>query len=399
MQEIVAPKAAKDTLVESYNAVRKHTRVLCSDLATEDFVAQPAVFVSPPKWHLAHTTWFFETFVLKAFSKSYQVFHPKYAFIFNSYYQHAGERVKRDIRGSLTRPSVQDILDYRTHVDQAIQELIDQIDDATLAQLVERISLGLQHEKQHQELLVYDIKYILGKNPLFPKIAIPLAPLHQQNTEENSIAVSAGIYPIGYEGDGFHFDNERPSHKVYINDFSVDKYLVTNAMMLEFIEAGGYSNFAYWLDEGWSWVQEQGIYAPEYWQQIDNQWYQYRLNEGLIAIQEKTPLMHISFYEADAIARFYDADLPTEFEREVIWDNVDGTGLLWEWSGSAYRPYPGFKAAKGALGEYNGKFMINQMVLKGGSIATPPNHIRPSYRNFFHADERWMFSGLRLIHR
>jgi len=398
MQEIDIA-AARQNLQRYFSSVRKHTQAICSDLATEDFVAQPAIFVSPPKWHLAHTTWFFETFVLSPFHAAYKAFHPKYAYVFNSYYQHAGERVKRDIRGAMTRPSVQDIIAYRAYVNEAVNELIAQISDQDFSQLFERISLGLQHEKQHQELLVYDIKYILGKNPLFPKASVPLNTLMTQDASAGRLSVSGGIYPIGYEGNGFHFDNEKPTHKNYITDFEIDKALITNEMMLEFIEAGGYTNFAYWLDEGWSWVQEEGIYAPEYWQEIEGKWHLYRLNEGLIAIEPNMPLMHISFYEADAIARFFKADLPTEFEREIVWENLDNNGLLWEWSGSAYRPYPGFKTVEGALGEYNGKFMINQMVLKGGSIATPTNHIRSTYRNFFHANERWMFSGLRFLYR
>lgn len=390
---------AKQRLQDNFSSVRKHTQLICADLATEDFVAQPAVFVSPPKWHLAHTTWFFETFVLTPFQANYKPFHPKYAYIFNSYYQHAGERVKRDIRGALTRPTVEDIFAYRDYVNAAVLDLIGNYEVEHFPLLFERITLGLQHEKQHQELLVYDIKFILGKNPLFPKVSVPIKSLMPQIAESGKLNVSAGVYSIGYEGNGFHFDNEQPTHKSYISDFSIDKSLVTNEMMLEFIEAGGYSDFSYWLDEGWKWVQENSIYAPEYWQEIEGSWYQYRLNEGLIKVDPKLPLMHLSFYEADALARFFKAELPTEFEREIVWENLDNNEQLWEWSGSAYRPYPGFKAIEGALGEYNGKFMINQMVLKGGSIATPEQHIRPSYRNFFHADERWMFSGLRFVYR
>lgn len=390
---------AKQKLLDSFSAVRKHTQLICADLTTEDFVAQPAVFVSPPKWHLAHTTWFFETFVLTPFHKSYKPFHPKYAYIFNSYYQHAGERVKRDIRGALTRPTVEDIFAYRNYVNAAVLDLIGNTKAEHFPLLFERISLGLQHEKQHQELLVYDIKYILGKNPLFPKVSVPLNSLIPQAADLGKLNVSGGVYPIGYEGNGFNFDNEKPTHKSYITDFSIDKALVTNEMMLAFIEAGGYTNFSFWLDEGWKWVQENGIYAPEYWQEMDGSWYQYRLNEGLVKLQADLPLMHISFYEAEALAQFYKAELPTEFEREIVWENLDNNEQLWEWSGSAYRPYPGFKAVEGALGEYNGKFMVNQMVLKGGSIATPEHHIRSSYRNFFHADERWMFSGLRFVYR
>lgn len=389
----------KANLIETFQSVRNQSKKLCADLATEDFVAQPAVFVSPPKWHLAHTTWFFETFVLSPFDKNYKAFHPKYAYVFNSYYQHAGERVKRDIRGALTRPSVEDILSYRAYVEEVLTQLVTHCDAAILPVLLERITLGLQHEKQHQELLVYDIKYILGKNPLFPKVHIPINKLKPQDEFQGKLSVSGGVYPIGYEGNGFHFDNEKPVHKCYITDFEMDKALVTNQMMIEFIEAGGYTNFAYWLDEGWSWVQQQGIYAPEYWQQVEGKWFHYRLNEGLVEVALNEPLMHLSFYEAEALARYFKAELPTEFEREIVWPNLDNNAQLWEWSGSAYRPYPGFKAIEGALGEYNGKFMVNQMVLKGGSIATPTEHLRASYRNFFHAEERWMFSGLRFIYR
>lgn len=379
-----------------YSRIRKHSLDLCADLEIEDFVAQPTSFVSPPKWHLAHTTWFFETFVLSEFMDDYEPFHPKFAYIFNSYYQHAGERASREERGSLTRPSVEEIKNYRTYVDHAMEDLL-QSSKGLIEEVTERVYLGLQHEQQHQELLVYDMKYILGHNPLFPKLKIDLPELKIIDLP-NYIDLEEGVHEVGFKGDEFHFDNEVPSHKVYINKAKMATELVSNEQFLAFIEAGGYSDFRFWLDEGWSWVRQNQIQAPAYWHQIDSKWYQYRLNKGLQAVQEQEPVMHVSFYEADAIARFYEAELPSEFERELCWDKLDN-GDLWEWTASAYRPYPGFKAQKGALGEYNGKFMVNQMVLKGGSIATPKNHIRPSYRNFFHANERWMYSGIRLLKR
>lgn len=377
-----------------YRKVRDYSLTICDDLEIEDYVAQPASFVSPPKWHLAHTTWFFETFVLKPYLDHYSPFHPKFAYIFNSYYQHAGERALRENRGSLTRPTVQEIKLYRTYVDQAMQELL-QSSKALIEEVKNVITLGLQHEQQHQELLVYDIKFILGHNPLYPSLRLALPTLEQIGVNKY-LNIHEGLYDIGHADDSFHFDNEKPRHQVFIPESVIASELVSNEQVVEFIEAGGYQNFGYWLDEGWTWVQQHEIKAPLYWQKINNVWHQYRLLNGLQPVQKDHPVMHISFYEADAIARFFGYELPSEFQREAVWDQLE-SAQLWEWSSSAYRPYPGFKAEKGALGEYNGKFMVNQMVLRGGSIASPPMHIRSTYRNFFHPNERWMFSGIRFL--
>lgn len=386
--------AVKTTLLEQYSSVRKQTEDLCSDLKTEDYVAQPAVFVSPPKWHLAHTTWFFEAFVLSVFDKKYTPFHPRYAYIFNSYYQHEGKRVQRDMRGHMTRPTVEQVYAYRAYVNEKMEELIDSMPEHT--DLIERVVLGLNHEQQHQELLVYDIKYILGHNPLYPAVDIPIKRLLNGTKPAETVLLEAGIYEIGYRGTDFHFDNEVPAHEALLPQGEIQADLVRNVDMLAFIEAGGYQDFKYWLDEGWNWVQQHEIQAPEYWFRQDaGRWLHYQLTNGLVDLDEDAPLMHISFYEADALARFMGKDLPTEFEWEAASDGFEW-GQLWEWTASAYRPYPGFCAAEGALGEYNGKFMVNQMVLKGASIATPEGHSRPTYRNFFHPYERWMFSGLRL---
>jgi ergothioneine biosynthesis protein EgtB len=263
--------------------------------------------------------------------------------------------------------------------------------------LIERIILGLNHEQQHQELLVYDIKYILGNNPLFPELDITLpGQITKEDTSRTSVQLDSGIYTIGYQGSHFYFDNEQPVHEVLLQQQELQSSLVTNADILEFIEAGCYKDFKYWLDEGWSWVEEHRIQAPEYWQRQDGgKWLHYRLNQGLIPVDEQEPLMHISFYEADALARFKGKDLPTEFEWEAA-SRYFEWGFCWEWTNSAYLPYPRFEKAPGALGEYNGKFMVNQMVLRGASPATSPGHSRRTYRNFFHPHLQWQYAGIRL---
>lgn len=378
------------TLSDRYNSIRKHTEHLCTTLKTEDFVPQPADFVSPPKWHLAHTTWFFEQFVLKEHLPDYKIFDDDFSFLFNSYYNFVGKRVFRANRGNITRPGVQEVFEYRSYVDMHMQILL-QLKSEELKDLIE---LGLNHEQQHQELLVTDIKYILGNNPIFPIYDENIDWEKQENEESGFVKMPEGIYEIGFEGEGFSFDNEHGRHKVYLHDFEISKSLVTNAEYLEFILDSGYKNFDYWLDEGWSWITENKIEAPLYWHKIDGVWHHYTVS-GLEEINPFAILTHISFYEAAAFACWKKMRLPTEFEWEVAADKFNW-GKRWEWTNSAYLPFPYFKKPEGAIGEYNGKFMINQMVLRGASCATPPHHSRKTYRNFFHAHERWQFNGIRL---
>ncbi len=372
---------------------RQRTQHICQPLTIEDHVVQAAVFASPAKWHLAHTTWFFETFVLKPHLTGYKDFHKDYNYLFNSYYNHAGDRTLRSERGNMTRPGVQEIYDFRAHVDEAMIQLINSNrDDVKLREL---IVLGIHHEQQHQELLLTDIKYMLGHNPLFPPYDIHSSLIQNDESEKSGfISVESGTYDIGYRGRGFCYDNELAVHKVYLHDFKIDSALVSNEEYLEFMADGAYTNFDLWLDEGWSWIQANRIAAPLYWHNIDGVWHQYTLM-GLQKVPSNSNLKHVSYYEAAAFAEWKGMRLPTEYEWEVAADALDW-GNRWEWTNSAYLPYPGFRKAPGALGEYNGKFMINQMVLRGASIATTPDHSRKTYRNFFHPDARWQFSGIRL---
>lgn len=379
------------TLSEQYNSVRKHTETICQPLKTEDFVPQPVNFVSPPKWHLAHTTWFFEQFVLKEHLPDYKVFDDDFSFLFNSYYNFVGKRVFRADRGNITRPGVQEVFEYRAYVDMHMQILL-QLKSEELKDLLQ---LGLNHEQQHQELLLTDIKYILGNNPIFPIYNEDLDWENDTNSETGFEKIEEGVYEIGFSGEDFSFDNEHGKHKVYLHEFEISKALVTNAEFLEFINADGYKNFKYWLDEGWSWVTENKIEAPMYWHKIEGEWFHYTMN-GLQKVNLDAVVTHVSFYEASAFAEWKSMRLPTEFEWEIASDKFNW-GKRWEWTNSAYLPYPNFKKPEGAIGEYNGKFMINQMVLRGSSCATSPNHGRKTYRNFFHADERWQFNSIRLV--
>lgn len=378
-------------LLNKYISVRTYTEKICEPLQTEDFVVQPVVDVSPPKWHIGHTTWFFETFVLKQ-QKDYEEFNADYNFIFNSYYETVGARVIRTDRGNLSRPTVNDIFSYRKYVDDAMKQLLQQELTADMQQL---LILGLNHEQQHQELLMTDIKYILGNNPLFPA--------YKKSTEAKQspgaiakgfIEVPEGIYEIGFEGEGFCFDNELKRHPVFLDKFSIAESLVSNEEYLNFIKDGGYKNFNLWHADGWQWVNINQINAPLYWHQIDEKWVHYTLN-GLTEIDMQEPVCHVSFYEASAYAAWAGKRLPTEFEWEAAGGQFDW-GRRWEWTNSAYLPYPGFSKAPGAIGEYNGKFMVNQMVLRGASEVTPPGHSRITYRNFFQPELRWQYTGIRL---
>ncbi|MFD2968637.1 ergothioneine biosynthesis protein EgtB [Sphingobacterium bambusae] len=380
-------------LLNQFLTVRSQSEELCAPLLAEDYVVQPKEFVSPPKWHLGHSTWFFETFLLQH-KPGYSVFDPHYNFVFNSYYESVGARVIRTDRGNLSRPSVADVYSYRKHVDLHLSEWLDQwTNEEPLRTL---LMLGLNHEQQHQELLMTDIKYILGHNPLFPPYDLGYKdPEDFSSGAEAYIQIAEGLYDIGYADDGFCYDNEQGRHRVWLDGFTIAAQLVTNAAYLEFIEAGGYGDFRHWHAEGWDWVQKEQVKAPLYWHEIEGEWMEYGLS-GLRKLDPEGLLCHVSFYEAAAFAAWRGMRLPTEQEWEVA-ALAFNWGRRWEWTNSAYLPYPGFCKAEGAIGEYNGKFMVNQMVLRGASDATPLGHSRVTYRNFFHASARWQYSGIRLV--
>lgn len=379
------------TFHEQYLKIRKHTEEICGPLQIEDYVVQPIVDVSPPKWHLGHTTWFFESFLLQPFLNGYRVFNADYNYVFNSYYETVGNRVIRTDRGNLSRPGVNEIYEYRKYVDQAMLLLLD---NNLNREIEELLLIGFNHEQQHQELLLTDIKYILGNNPLFPAYGEHEKDIHQLDIEPHFISFQEGIYEIGHSGPGFCFDNELGRHRVYLNNFSISSMLVSNADYLQFMEDGGYQNFNYWHAEGLEWLRNEHITNPMYWHLIDGTWHNYTL-EGLKPLDMDGILSHVSYYEAYAYANWAGMRLPTEFEWEAAAQSLDW-GKRWEWTESAYLPYPGFSKAPGAIGEYNGKFMVNQKVLRGASAATPKGHSRPTYRNFFHPHLRWQFTGIRL---
>ena len=413
--------ANAEKLWSKYISIRLQTEKLCNPLKTEDYIPQPIVDVSPPKWHLGHTTWFFETFLLKEFGKQYKVYHSNYNYIFNSYYETVGERVMRPNRGHLSRPTVEEVYDYRHHIDSAVKKFMENNKiDANIEGIIE---IGLQHEQQHQELLLTDMKYILGMNPLFPSYN-GSAEKNQENTPSKQMAdtfteVEEGMYGIGYDGDDFCFDNELGRHEVFLYAFKFRNKLVTNKEYLEFMDDKGYEDFRHWHSEGWDWVRQNNVRAPFYWYFKDGKWHYFTLN-GLREVNPEEPVTHVNFYEASAFAAWKGMRLLTEFEWEVACGKVNHRihenanfveagiyhpvaehiiqmlGNVWEWTNSAYLPYPFYKRPGGAVGEYNGKFMVNQMVLRGGSCATPKNHIRSTYRNFFHPDKQWQFTGIRL---
>ena len=373
-----------------YREVRAYTEKLCKPLEIEDYVPQPVVDVSPPKWNIAHTTWFFEEMVLKKYVNGYKVFDENFGFLFNSYYNSIGERTARDHR-SLSRPTVKHVFEFRKHVDDRMVELLS---GAVSPELYDLVTLGLNHEQQHQELFLTDLKLTFHENPLFPVYQPDFAFEQDASGTGNFVEVKEGLCEIGYSGDGFCFDNELSRHKVYLNDFAISDRLVTNAEFVDFIGAGGYRDPLVWHSDGWEWVNSNGIDSPLYWHKCEDGWKHYTL-AGLRDLPVNAPLCHVSFYEAAAFAEWKGLRLPTEFEWEAA-NTLFDWGTRWEWTNSAYLPYPGFAKAAGAVGEYNGKFMINQMVLRGSSVVTPASHSRATYRNFFNPHLRWQFTGIRL---
>ncbi|MEM9300928.1 MAG: ergothioneine biosynthesis protein EgtB [Pseudomonadota bacterium] len=410
MASIVAPATAA-ALAARYDQVRGVSETLCEPLEPEDFVVQSMPDVSPAKWHLAHVSWFFETFVLKPLG-GYTAFDPAFEVLFNSYYNAVGEQFSRPDRGLLTRPTVREIFAYRAHVDDAMRRAFaaGRLDAATL----EIVELGLHHEQQHQELLLMDLKHVFSRNPLDP-IYRPRSPAPSAVPALGWQRFGDARVAIGAPAEGFAFDNERPDHDREVPAFRLADRPVTNGEYLEFIEDGAYRNPALWLSDGWSTVQDKGWRAPLYWSQRDGAWTEFTLH-GREAIDPGAPVCHVSYYEADAFATWAGYRLPDEFEWETAARSGqpgdgfmdDGVfhpampergqhfGQVWEWTRSAYHPYPGYRPAVGALGEYNGKFMVSQLVLRGGACVTPRDHIRASYRNFFYPHMRWQFGGIRL---
>ncbi|MCX7548160.1 ergothioneine biosynthesis protein EgtB [Xanthomarina sp. F1114] len=379
-----------EILIQLYTSTRNKTQDLCKPLKKEDYTPQSAEFASPPKWHLAHTSWFFEEMILKAYSNAYQVFDASYSFLFNSYYNSVGERIERKNRGLITRPSIDKVYEYRAYVDKHMTALLQSNPSKKIEELT---VLGVNHEQQHQELLITDLKHTFSCNPIYPRYS-ETNYMDAQNKSNGWVEIPEGVYNIGHDGTNFCYDNELGKHRVFLEPFKMSKALVTNADYIKFINDNGYEQVKYWLDDAWHWIKENKIKSPLYWKLIDNVWHQYTLS-GLQPVNPEAILTHISYYEAAAYAFWAGYRLPTEFEWEIASKQLDW-GSVWEWTNSAYLPYPNFEIAKGAVGEYNGKFMVNLMVLRGASLATAKNHSRNTYRNFFSPSTQWQFSGIRL---
>jgi ergothioneine biosynthesis protein EgtB len=412
--------SAPERLAAAYEAVRRTTERLTDGLAPEDMVVQSMPDVSPTKWHLAHTSWFFEQFVLVPHFAGYTPLEPLYLYLFNSYYQQAGERHCRDQRGYISRPTVAEVMAYRSHVDRAMLDLLGSVDEERFAQVEPLVTLGLHHEQQHQELMLTDLKHVFSVNPLRPVYRARPNPARVPEAPPLAwLAFDAGVHEIGFADDGFAYDNESPRHRVYLEPFELASRLVTNGEYLDFMDDGGYRRPELWLSLGWAAVQEKGWSEPFYWERRDGRWQLFTL-AGMRDVEAAEPVCHLNYFEADAFARWAGARLPTEAEWEVAAAGLPlegnfadapqlhptpagpGSGMrqmygdVWEWTSSAYAAYPGFRTAAGAVGEYNGKFMCNQYVLRGGSCATPAGHIRPTYRNFFPPEATWQFTGVRL---
>jgi ergothioneine biosynthesis protein EgtB len=409
----------QSVLLENYRRIRRQSEAVCAPLETEDYVVQTMTDVSPAKWHLAHTSWFFETFILEPAFPSYRPFHPDYRRLFNSYYFSVGPMHFRPERGLLSRPTVKEIYAYRKHVDRHMEAFLSEAGEEQLETLGPALILGLNHCQQHQELMLTDLKHLFSRNPLFP-VYRPLEPGPEGAVPAHSwLEFEEGVRYLGHGGRGFCFDNETPQHRVFLEAFRLGNRPVTNGEYLEFMDAGGYREPRLWLSDGWYGLEEKGWEAPLYWVRQEGTWRQFTLG-GLRPIRESEPVCHLSYYEADAYARWAGARLPAEAEWETAAGNVPVAGNLlesdilhpapapgaadprqlfgdvWEWTRSAYSPYPGYRPPAGALGEYNGKFMSGQMVLRGGSCVTPRDHIRKTYRNFFAPASRWQFTGIRL---
>lgn len=419
-EPLLSPRLFKDHILSEFNKVRAFTHHLVEPLETEDFVIQPMENASPAKWHLAHTSWFFETFVLGKYQQGFESLHPQYAYFFNSYYLQTGVPFTRANRGMLSRPTVKEVFEYRSYVNDQMTQFIENSSEEIWNEAAAVIEIGNHHEQQHQELILTDLKYLLAQNPLLPVYRDRVISETPAPTDINWIKFDEGMVKVGNKGKEFTYDNEHPRHRTFVQDYELADRLITNKEYLEFMNAGGYDRSEFWLDEGWSTLKKEAWVAPLYWFKRDEKWMNFTLS-GTRFIDENEPVTHISYFEADAFARWMGVRLPTEQEwehacgkREITGNFVDenafhpipnnekGDGLkqmygdAWEWTMSSYSPYPNYKPLPGALGEYNGKFMANQYVLRGGSCATSRSHIRKTYRNFFHANARWQFSGIRL---
>jgi ergothioneine biosynthesis protein EgtB len=442
--EIAAAPSRGALLLSRFHEVRDFTSSLCAELAPEDCVVQSMPDVSPTKWHLAHTTWFFETFILKKWSKGYQPEIPQYAYLFNSYYNAAGDMHRRDLRGLISRPTVEETHRYRSSIDSHIDDLISEADESVLDEIEPILTLGIHHEQQHQELLITDIKHVFAQNPLHPVFRRKIDIVSAKPARINFVEFEEATVEIGQNGPSFSYDNEGPRHRALVLPFALATRPVTNGEYIAFIEDNGYARSEFWLSLGWMTVNEPvsgGWQAPLYWEKRDGAWWNFTLS-GFRPVDANEPVTHLSYFEANAFANWSKARLPTEFEWEHAAANLpmDGNfmeserfhpqalaapedrhpachgrqasslsssaplsgklqqmfGDVWEWTRSSYSPYPGYRAAPGALGEYNGKFMCNQYVLRGGSCATSRTHIRKTYRNFFQPEKRWQFNGIRL---